>query len=109
MRRRGLLGEGGVAKVNVDQVKEVGGRLGVFAGLWHGLFVLLSARTKHKETYPIENIGQFDSYSTFWTVPDQVSKCPYITRNCRFFTLFRMISGATYSGVPQNVHVLLPF
>ena len=37
------------------------------------------------------------------------SKCPYITRNCRCFTLFRMISGATYSGVPQNVHVLLPF
>ena len=23
-------------------------------------------------------------------------------------TLFRMISGATYSGVPQNVHVLRP-
>jgi len=24
------------------------------------------------------------------------------------FTLLRMISGATYSGVPQNVHVFLP-
>ena len=26
----------------------------------------------------------------------------------RSWPLLRMISGATYSGVPQNVHVLLP-
>lgn len=32
----------------------------------------------------------------------------HYAKTCSIFTLLRMISGATYSGVPQNVHVFRP-